>query len=582
MATTRYRMSPWLTKMNILGVELTATDDGWFVPPNAAIEAAMLAAGAQPEGVLGASLSDNSLPAAALSAVRGAAKSVAHGKKSVLLESHNAAYFAEAQAEVVGSGGGSIVLDGGDYVLPESGWSAEGGLVSLIGNYSGLDISACSDTGLLITNTVGADLPRFRKYSDFDVFGDELTGRAGSQRAVRVHSATKSVRARLDSVYVSYAGAGISWGSKAYYTHGSNVHVTQCGKGLQQETGVTDNRENVSFVQSFIYNCDTLIYDPYGQRWRFAPGCSLVYGKTLFDLAGTGSLELEGVHVEWDYGKNSGETACPIRIAGTGGYQLKMRGGALHYNDSARTPYYPAIFQTESQQTIVTLDDVRAVNLGRDDLTVDDSLSYPVGGQGGTFRVRNLHSSDYQLKDLPSVVGYRGGRTSVFADGADPYVELLHRMTWSGGTAPSKVTSAENGVSPRSSGAMMKIPAGAGIVYIALPVYESRRRHAWSFFVETSAGVGSITISEIYATGVMRLASNGTTIELAKDARTDASSTYTIPMGVSGYRRVSWKQCNTNANLPIRLHDQFMLLKLDASALTSGAIYMDDVAYDPI
>lgn len=515
-----------------------------------------------------------------------------YGKNSVLLESHNAQYFAQAQAQVTAGGtlGGNVVLDGGEYLLPSTGWNVEAGLINIQGNNSSLNISGVDDAnpGLLLTNTLGDNFPRRRTFNDFQLTGDIATGRAGNKTGIRVNSAPgRSVRAELSNVDVRYVKTGVSIGSAAYFLVFDNFQAQQCNICVRQESGAADNKENVVFLKSYLFNSDTLLQDNYGQIFRMY-GCSLDFGGTLVDVNNTtaGHLELYGCHIEFDYGKNAGETNCPIRIAGNTAYHFKMFGGAIFYNDgtNARNPAWPALFQTASQNHMVLLRDVRAVSLGRIETnrTAQDCLSNPVSDQAGIFIVQNLHSTDFQLKDLPAAIGYRNSIDTSTANSRDPYLEFMHRTSWStanyynvtttqgsttatvpstvgmttgqllngnqyitantsitvvdgttitlsaaaSGTgtastmvstvAPTRITTTDNSVVPNSSGAMWKIPAGCGVVRVALKNYDPRRRLAWSMFTNGSAAVGNVYIREMFASGATRVRQTGEARETAK------------------------------------------------------------------
>lgn len=417
--------------------------------------------------------------------------------------------------------------------------------------------------------------------------------RDGKETGIYAHSDTvgASIRTLLDCVKVQKCGRGIALKSRAYFLRGIGVEVFRCRIGMHQEAGASDFAENVAFQLGTIFNCDCLLKDEGGQRWKFYGTSFDFFGDTtgyrvtpddrLIDLSSGAEFELFGGHHEFHYGDHDGQTNSPIRLRGAN-TKFHMWGGKI-YNGGSQNPLWPHLISTDNASQVVSLDGTQFVKMGRvGNATHDDQL---VGGAlanntgvGSSVTLRNLRTVGIDKNDLPSVPSYSYGGQFLRNGVDDPHTELAPRITCTGAATISRASS-ENGVSPRNgTGSMIKI-AGAGRVLISFPVYEPMRRHAWAMFFNTLTAVGTVSIKERHSTVVQKW-DGASGIVVAPDTRNAYNNTTcTLVNGANEWRRVSWKDTVNNTLLVPRMNNVLFAIEIDTSGMTGGAVYLDDVAF---
>lgn len=408
------------------------------------------------------------------------------------------------------------------------------------------------------------------------------------------HSSTSSasIRVLLDSVTVQGCGKGIVLGSRTYFLRGIGVEVFRCKFGLFQEAGASDFAENVVFSHSTIFNNDCHLKDLAGQRWKFygtsfdfhgdPTGNRVTADDMIFDLRAGSELELYGCHLEFDYGDTAGQTNAPITLVGAN-TKFSMIGGKI-YNGGSQDPLWPHFIKTESSAQTVNLDNVQLRHMGRvGNATHDDSLvggtSTDNNGTSAGVNTRLLRVVGVDKTDLPAVPGYTWGSQFLRSGVDDPHTELVSRIAVTGTAAISKVTGTENGVTPRNGvGSMLKI-TGAGKVIISFPIYEVKRRHAWSMFFNALAAGGTITVRERQST-VNQKWDGSTGLTVAADTRNFYSNTtVTLTTGVDSWNRTSWKDVVTDAVLAPRMNNAMFAIEIDTTSMTGTALYLDDVGF---
>lgn len=417
--------------------------------------------------------------------------------------------------------------------------------------------------------------------------------RDGNEIGIYAHSDTAgaSIRTLLDCVKVQKCRKGIALKSRAYFLRGIGVEVFRCKWGMYQESGAVDFAENVSFQLGTIFNCDCLLKDEGGQRWKFygtsfdffgdPTGHRVTEDDRLLDLSAGAEFELFGGHHEFHYGDRAGQANSPIRLRGAN-TKFMMWGGKI-YNGGGQNPLWPHLISTDNASQVVSLDGTQFVKIGRvGNATHDDQL---VGGAlanntgvGAAVSLRNLRTVGIDKNDLPSAPAYSYGGQFLRNGADDPHTELAPRITCTGAATIAKVSS-DNGVSPRNgTGSMIKI-TGAGKVLISLPVYEPMRRHAWAMFFNTLTAVGTVTVKERHSTVVQKW-DGASGIVLAPDTRNAYNNTTcTLVNGANEWRRVSWKDTVSNTLLVPRMNNTLFAIEIDTSGMTGGAVYLDDVAF---
>lgn len=498
---------------------------------------------------------------------------------------------------------GVIELDPfGSYTIGDT-VSLETGVVNLKGNRAKLNAPALAagKVALLLTNTQNGDGPREQfpftsEVSDVYIDGDSVTNRDYDAIAIRAHTDmnTSSVRTTLNRVRYKNFAKGISIGSRAYFLHGFDVSGGGCGIALLQEAGATDYSENVVFNSSAFYNSDCLVRTLGGQKIRLY-GTSLDYfgdqtgsrqtaNDYALDIQAGGLVECHGVHIEFIYGKVAGQTHSPIRLTGANS-RFIMHGGLIGTPDAVRQPLYETPIASDNGSQVVVLRDVTLLNMGRsgqptkDDQLVGGSAASNTGGVIAQVFVENLIPHNFSLNDLPSCVGYTSG-PNLLRQGVDaPHTELAMRITTTGTAAVSSVGTTDGAVTARNStGNMLKI-TGAGKVTITLPSLRADRRTGWSLFINSSQAVGSMTVKQRDCTAVWKW-DGASAVTGSQDTRNSYSSaTKTITAGSTNqFERVGYKDVHADCNWSPRMGGPVFGIEIDTTSITSGAIYVDDVA----
>lgn len=436
-----------------------------------------------------------------------------------------------------------------------------------------------------------------RKISNLHIHGgipDVGDSRDNFATGIYSHSATTSasIRVLLDTVTVQGCGKGIALGSRTYFLRGIGVEVFRCKFGLIQEAGASDFAENVTFIGGTIFNSDCLLKDLGGQRFKFygtsfdffgdPTGNRVTSDDMLLDLRAGSEVEMFGCHLEFNYGGTAGQTNAPITLVGAN-TKFSMFGGKI-YNGGTQNPLWPHLIKTESSAQVVNLDNVQLRHIGRTgNATHDDSLvggtSTDNNGVSAQVNARHLRVVGVDKNDLPAVLGYTWGSQFLRNGVDDPHTELVSRITVTGTAAISKVTGTENGVTPRNGiGSMLKI-TGAGKVIISLPVYEVKRRHAWSMFLNALVAVGTITVRERHST-VNQKWDGSTGLTVAADTRNSyTNTTVTLTTGANAWNRTSWKDVVTDTVLVPRMNCSVFAIEIDTTLMSSGSLYLDDVGF---
>ena len=438
---------------------------------------------------------------------------------------------------------------------------------------------------------------RFARQSEFSgitLLGNPALGRDSQQVAIRAHTdtANASVRAVIERVKIRHAKTGVAVGSRAYMLKMRAVSVSVTKFCVQQEAGAVDFAEGVSLIDCVLFNSDCLMQDLGGQRWRIYGGHFDYFGDStgtrvtaddrLIDLRASASLEAYGAHMEWNYGDYAGQTNAPINMVGNNVRLVIVGGVCMKYG--GQDPYYAATIATDNISQALSIRDMKAVRLGRvgnathDDCLVSGALANHTG-DGAKVIIDNLMPAGTATSDLPSVPAYyyRGSYLRSGVD--DPYAELIHRISVTGTAVVASANSPDGGIAARNStGKMLKI-TGPGKVLISFPVYEPMRRHAWSFFLNSSAAAGTITVKERHSTFVQKW--DGTTQAIAADARAGyGNATKTITGGgANQWDRVSWKDTTVDNLITPRMNNTVFAIEIDTTGMTSGALYIDDAGY---
>lgn len=487
------------------------------------------------------------------------------------------------------------------YTIDGDGLEFETALVGLVCDgqafldCSGLNTDAVA---LLLRNSdsssyVSSKWPVPLPYCGLSLVGDETDGRDFAASAVRCSEDSvsgNSVRAQIDRVRIRNFKNGLVIGNRAYMTRGQMLEVSGCKFGILQEASAVDFAENVSIMQSTIHDCDCLLKSLSGQFFRFwavsfdyfgdSTGSRITSDDAMFDIRAGTRVDLSDCHLEWNYGKYSGQTQAPIRLS-NGGTVFRMRGGTMAYGDATQQPYYPGHIQMSDLAQKVILDEVSAVKLGRiSQATSDDALIVTTSGTGGVADVRGLRSPGDTANDLPSVVGYEA-KMNILRNGLDyPQNSLSWRTTFEGSASWAAVTS-QGSIVPKTATHFQRI-SGAGVTHISLKIYDWNRLHAWGFFWNGSEGVGSATV-KLRSTSFIGK-SNSTVHGIGVDTRdTFNGSGKTLTLGGSNtWERVSWKDVVGGSGIPTSMEGDVLIIEIDTSSMSSGYLCVDRFAFAPI
>lgn len=500
---------------------------------------------------------------------------------------------------------GVIELDSyGSYTFGDT-VNLDTGAVALRGNRA--TVNAPGLTGgkvaLYLNNVTNGDggtggqWPFVSEVSDLNMIGDPVAGRDAPSVGIRANTDQNlsSIRCLLRNVSTASFGTGISIGSRAYFLRGLNLDIHGSAVAILQESGAADYSEDVVFVGSAIYNSDVLIKALAGQKFKFygtsfdyfgdGTGGRITGTENSLDLRAGASCELFGCHMEWNYGKFAGQTRSPVSLTGAN-TRFMMYGGFFGSTDTTRQPFYRAPIQSDNSSQAVVFRDVMIGNLGRsgqptsDNELVCGSLANNTGTVG-QISVSNLIPHGWLMTDFPATISNTSGG-SWLRNGIDaPYSELFFRTNVTGTAVIANQASPDGPVVARNAtGSMVKI-TGAGKVLITLQNTGQDARHMWGFFLNTSQAVGTVTVKQRDCTVVQ--AWDGTTgLTTKADTRNSYSSaTKSITCGgTNQFEIVSWKDVHANPLWSPRMSGgQGVTIEIDTSAMTSGAIYLDDVAY---
>lgn len=512
---------------------------------------------------------------------------------------------------LVSQGGGVLQFDFGYYKAAEGQQvSINTSFVGIRGNNARIDISALTDgqsfltfySSLLfnddptVTHNLSAD--DLYIYADFAINESGSAGPTG----VRINSTVTSATMRYQFNRCKIRGCykGISWANRAPFIKWRDSHIRKNGIGLYQETSPTDFTESNSFTDCIFDGNDVHVYLAGGGVFTMHNTSFDYHYSRAFDIRQGGKILITGGtgHIEFDYGANSGETNSPVLLTNANSAFI-MRGGCIAYVGSGQNPYWASFVETSnsSQLVDVTLD--RAVKLGR----LTDTTGFDAFALSNTTSVTpvvrlNIPPQGIDPNDIPAMSQYVDvtagyGTGGVLRSGVDdPYNEMIHRMAIvnSPGTVTvASVSATENGVTLKNGQKMIKITAagGGGKVLICFPVLAPQRRHAWEFFTATSTSTsvfsGSVTIKE-RQTGFVGIY-DGTTPSLSKDTRGAVYSptTVTISSANATWTRRSWKSCNTSVWPSYRQQSSdIVMVEIDVTGMTDGALYLSHFAYDLI
>lgn len=513
-----------------------------------------------------------------------------------------AAMVAQANAEIVANGKpGIITLANSQYELSAP-LNLDSAYVGLNGSGSIISVAALGSgvAGINLYSSIGGSdanrYPQPLEVANLTIQGAESDGRNAVQYGVRANStvASSSVRTTLRNVRMRWLNRGISIGNRAYFLKGYGVEIGSTRFGLYQESGVTDFVENISFYGGVIFSSDCLVKILASQRLRMY-GMSFDYfgeattaNDQLFAIEAGGALELYGCHLEFSYGQSASQSRAPINITGASGSFL-MVGGKIIYTGtrSATYPLWKALVATDNLTQTVIMENISCKNLGRvgdpyhDDALVTGAASDNTG-DGANVRLRNLHSVDGVVSDLPSVGSYYLRSNETISGVSAPHTELVHRIAVTGTAVVASVTSPQGSIYARNTtGAMMSIlnsgAAAGSKVLISFDQVEALRRRAWSLFLNGGSFVGSVTVRVRMSTAVPVW--NGTTVVQQADARASYTpTTVTITGGTNEWRRVSWKDVETSPWPSSRQCCDVFTIEIDTSGITSGTLYLDDIA----
>ena len=432
-----------------------------------------------------------------------------------------------------------------------------------------------------------AQYPQCMPLHDLSIYGNPEGDRDTRRRGILFDSATVGSQVRVDMQRVAIRNAeyGIVVGSRAPFVRGHAVEIHSTKYALHQLPSATDFAEGLEFSKSIFGNNDCHLWDNGGNRWKFNDTSFDYHGArgnawdAIFDLRAGATVEVSGRHFEWNY---SG-SRVPIRMTGAN-TMLSIKDAKIIYTGtrSASLPGYQAFISTDNNSQLVILRDLYLRNMGRvsaplheDQLVIGATADR--NGACATVISENLYSQSIENNDLPSVIGYEQ-TVGVLRNGVDnPHSELSPRIEVTGTAAVASAASGTDGVTARNGiGSMLRL-TGTGKVIISFENYQPRQRHAWSMFINGTAGVGTMTVRERHSTACENW--NGTTIVLRNDTRNVYSSvTHNATVGgANEWRRCSWKDVNGNTITSRNVTGAVWCIEIDI-ALSSGAVYIDDVA----
>lgn len=262
--------------------------------------------------------------------------------------------------------------------------------------------------------------------------------------------------------------------------------------------------------------------------------------------------------------------------------------GAVTANASAKTSLnskYPAFVSGDStsQKAVFHVDKIEG--MGRQNNSSDLFDTFAIATNSAEYFVElDCHPDGTSKDDVPSVlfISEAYGCGGQLRNGIDnPYQELAHRTSTTGTATISSVNVDENSVTRKSGKNMLKI-TGQGKVTISLPYCEANKRHGWSFFTSTSANfAGAVTIKERQTGFAPQF--NGSAVIWASDTRGAQYSPLTVNISTPSTSWVarSWKDCNTSF-YPSRRQNVggVILVEIDTTGMTAGALYLSHIAYD--
>ena len=512
---------------------------------------------------------------------------------------------------LVTQGGGNIVFEPGTYtVVAGTQINIDASYVGIRGNNARLNISALTDGQVFltfycslaanndptVTHNLSAD--DLYIYGGFTVNAGGSTGPTG----VRINSTVSSATMRYQFNRCKIRGCykGISWANRAPFVKWRDSHIRKNGIGLYQETSPTDFTESNSFTDCIFDGNDVHAYLAGGGVFTMHNTSFDYHYSRVFDIRQGGKILITGGtgHIEFDYGENSGETNSPVLLTNANSAFI-MRGGCLAYTGSSQNPYWSSFVETSnsSQLVDVTLD--RAVKMGR----LTDTTGFDAFAVSNTSSVQpivrlNIPPQGIDPNDIPTMTQYVDvtagyGSGGILRSGVDdPYNEMVHHIASvnSPGTVTvSSVSASENGMTLKNGQKCIKIVAagGGGKVLISFPVMAPQRRHAWEFFsctsTSTSVFSGSVTIKE-RQTG-FAFTYDGTTPAMSKDTRgaVYSGTTVTISSANATWTRRSWKSCNSSVWPSYRQQiSAVILVEIDVTGMTAGALYLSHFAFDLI
>lgn len=501
---------------------------------------------------------------------------------------------------------GTIELDPfGTYTIGDT-VNLEFGLCSIKGNRAKWNAPSLGSGkfALSLENTLNGNgplelYPFMSEISDLYIYGNGTSTRDYNAGGIRANSSvtSSSIRGALRNVNIANFGTGVSLGSRTYFFRGYNFDIRGCAVGLLQEANSEDYSENNSFFGGAIYNSDVLVKALSGQKFKFygtsfdyfgdGTGSRITGTENAFDLRAGCSVELYGCHVEWSYGKFSGQNRSPVSLTGAN-TRFSMIGGFFGVLDNTRQPYYKAPISSDNASQAIVFKDVMVQNLARSGQDTSDnelicgSASNNTGFMG-SVTVSNLIPHNWSLNDLPAVIS-NTIKGNVLRNGIDaPYSELFFRTNVTGSAVIANQASPDGSVTARNStGSMLKI-TGAGKVLISLPNYGQDVRHMWGFYLNTSQAVGTVTVKQRDCSVVQSWDGANALVTKADTRNSYSSATKSIVCGgTNQFNIISWKDVHADPQWSMRMSGgSHVVIEIDTSAMTSGSIYLDDVAFYP-
>jgi len=390
--STRYRMSPWLTKMNVLGVELTATDDGWFTPPSDAIEAAMKAAGAQPEGAMGNLLASNTLPAAEAGAIEG-------GVVVWISASDGFSKIGQALADQKSMGPGRVRFVAGEYE-----WDGST-TYNVDTAFNGIDFGSARIHIPMVSGAT-ADTRVFNMFSSVPIHpvseyqsfleythgpGGMFFGDGGNSESeynaelfyMSSPTLDTSNRVAFRGIRANGLKTPLAFKDRSYMVKGYGLDFSGNVYGMRQYAGMTGGAVKNEFHACNLNENIVAILDAGGNSWEFIGG-SMDYNKQFIRGSGGSSLSTHGMNLEFNYGSAAGETLVPFALSGANA-ALFIDKGALRYRGSNRDPYWSSLVSIDnSAQKIIIrpsitqgLGRVRATKTGYDTMIISSANAKP-------------------------------------------------------------------------------------------------------------------------------------------------------------------------------------------------------------